>query len=113
MEPFVTRIGDVTIERVVPKSGPGSGGGGTVGKETKEPAPPPSVSFAKRDLDGNDAISVSEDLQVSAISIAALNAKLEFVFFFLFIYLFIFLTVEFRSAYMNVKPITVAVQSKT
>jgi hypothetical protein len=67
----VTRIGDVTIERVVPKSaGPGTGGG-TAGKETKEPVPPPSVSLAKRDLDGSDTISVSEDLQVSAVSMAA------------------------------------------
>lgn len=74
----MTRIGDVTIERVVPKPGPGSGGG-SVGKETKEPLPPPSVSLAKRDLDGSDAINVSEDLQVSTVSIAALNAKLEHV----------------------------------
>lgn len=63
----MTRIGDVTIERVVPKSGPGSGGG-TAGKETKEPLPPPSVSLAKRDVDGGDTINVSEDLQVSSIA---------------------------------------------
>lgn len=59
----MTRIGDVTIERVVPKSGPG-GGGGALSKETKDPIPP-SVSLAKRDLDDGDTISVSEDLQVS------------------------------------------------
>jgi hypothetical protein len=69
MEPFVTRIGDVTIERVVPKSGPGSGGG-TLGKETKDPIPP-SVSLAKRDLDGGDTISVSEDLQVSIVKVVS------------------------------------------
>jgi len=68
MEPFVTRIGDVTIERVVPKSGPGSGGG-AFGKETKDPLPPPSVSLAKRDLDGGETISVSEDLQVSTVKV--------------------------------------------
>jgi len=64
----VTRIGDVTIERVVPKSGQGSGGG-TSGKETKDPVPPPSVSLAKRDPDGGDTISVSEDLQVSIVTV--------------------------------------------
>jgi hypothetical protein len=64
MEPFVTRIGDVTIERVVPKSGPAPGSGG-LGKDPKDPIPQPSVSLAKRDPDGGDTISVSEDLQVS------------------------------------------------
>jgi hypothetical protein len=68
MEPFVTRIGDVTIERVVPKSGLGSGGG-TLGKETKDPVPPPAVSLAKRDVDGGDTLNVSDDLQVSIIKV--------------------------------------------
>ena len=60
----MTRIGDVTIERVVPKSGPAPGSGG-LGKDPKDPIPQPSVSLAKRDPDGGDTISVSEDLQVS------------------------------------------------
>lgn len=54
MEPFVTRIGDVTIERVVPRGGPPT-------KETSVPTP--SVSLAKRDTD-DEGISVSEDLQI-------------------------------------------------
>jgi len=70
----VTRIGDVTIERVVPKSGPGSGGG-TFGKEAKDPLPPPSVSLAKRDLDGGETISVSEDLQVSTVQVVLWKTK--------------------------------------
>ncbi|GLH05092.1 Uncharacterized protein GBIM_10708 [Gryllus bimaculatus] len=58
MEPFVTRIGDVTIERVVPRTG----------KEPKESIPAPSVSLAKRVPGGSenesDTINVSEDLQI-------------------------------------------------
>jgi hypothetical protein len=66
MEAFVARIGDVTIERFVPKSGPGSGGG-IFGKEAKDPLPPPSFSLAKRDLDGGEIITASDDLQISTV----------------------------------------------
>jgi hypothetical protein len=35
------------------------------------------VSLAKRDLDGADTISVSEDLQVSVVKVSSWNTKLE------------------------------------
>ncbi|XP_066996034.2 uncharacterized protein [Anabrus simplex] len=57
MEPFVTRIGDVTIERVVPRAN----------KEPRDSIPVPSVSLAKRggeEENISDGISVSDDLQI-------------------------------------------------